>query len=140
MFVDYDFQLLEAGPFSFCTVNICFLKIAIHGSYIISEHGYNFCSQPEIQEYSSPWSILGLFFFVSFLLLPTSIVVALRNVCNFSNISTSIQYSVLGKEVHGSFSLGQQLVKKHRVMKISIFRPLICIGIVGKSTNYSTGT
>ena len=28
------------------------------------------------------------------------------------------------KDVHGSFSLGQQVVKKHRVSKIGIFRPL----------------
>ena len=44
------------------------------------------------------------------------------------------------KEVHGSFRLGQQLVKKHGVTKIGVFCPLFCVGMLGKSTNYSTGT
>ena len=30
--------------------------------------------------------------------------------------------------------------KMHRVTKIGIFRPLFCVGMLGKSTNYSTGT
>ena len=30
--------------------------------------------------------------------------------------------------------------KIHGVTKIGIFRPLFCVGMLGKSTNYSTGT
>ena len=45
------------------------------------------------------------------------------------------------KEVHGSFSSGQYLVsKKHRVMKVIVFHPFFCVGMLGKSMNYSTGT
>ena len=30
--------------------------------------------------------------------------------------------------------------KMHGVTKIGIFRPLFCVNMLGKSTNYSTGT
>ena len=30
--------------------------------------------------------------------------------------------------------------KMHGVKKIGVFRPLFCVGMLGKSTNYSTGT
>ena len=30
--------------------------------------------------------------------------------------------------------------KMHGVTKIGVFRPLFCVGMLGKSTNYSTGT
>ena len=30
--------------------------------------------------------------------------------------------------------------KMHEVTKIGVFRPLYCVGMLGKSTNYSTGT
>ena len=40
------------------------------------------------------------------------------------------------KEFHGSF----EVVKKHWVPKIGIFHPLFCLGMLGKSTSYSTGT
>ena len=30
--------------------------------------------------------------------------------------------------------------KMHGVTKIGIFHPLFCVGMLGKSTNYSTGT
>ena len=29
--------------------------------------------------------------------------------------------------------------KMHGVTKIGVFRPLVCVGMLGKSTNYSTG-
>ena len=29
--------------------------------------------------------------------------------------------------------------KMHGVKKIGVFRPLFCVGMLGKSTNYSTG-
>ena len=37
------------------------------------------------------------------------------------------------KEVHGSFSMGQYLVKKHQVTKIGTFCPLFCVRIFDKS-------
>ena len=44
---------------------------------------------------------------------------------------------MLSKEFHGSF---RGRVKKHRVPKIGVFHPLICLRILGKSTRCSTGT
>ena len=54
---------------------------------------------------------------------------------NTRNLVTQIDRDK-AKEVHESFSL----VKKHRVTKIGLFCPLFCVRMLGKSTNYSTGT
>ena len=51
-----------------------------------------------------------------------------------------ILYLIIPPQRLKNFMDPLKVVKKHRVLKIGVFRPLFCLGMLGKSTSYNTGT
>ena len=64
----------------------------------------------------------------------------ISNCLPFGKLPSQLQFFATMRIDVKNFMDPLEVVKKHWVAKIGVFRPLFCLRMLGKSTSYSTGT